>query len=452
MEYLFLFCAVAILWLTSLKATKWELMSPVSLALLGLTVSLGLSIIGLLSWNHVTLGWEAASVILIGVASLLVGLIAARRISDKHIVVTQEKMAARNTKCDIWKYVAVGAVLIIAIAVRVVETYRIGADLGIDASSYSAVAKAVRNELATFMDSESMRVGVGFSLVCRQLEKVAVVTGYVASYLLARSLAKRNDGSAVVSATLPLLLSCAYCLASGSRATIMYYGISFAVSLFICLARANGSSHKLSLRFLSIGAIVCCVAAAVFYASGSLVGRSASSGLVEYISFYFGCGTPALQNIIDSGSLPEMTPGVRTFYYLFSLPYKLGIISDYPSYSLAWVDMGGHACNIFTGFARYYLDFGILGVAVLSALAGGFMTIAYELARKKGLPVFVVFASYLGTYAFDFAREEFVFSRLFSPTQFVSVAIMVVITLFLTTSIREDVRRAKNFVFGKRAA
>lgn len=117
-----------------------------------------------------------------------------------------------------------------------------------------------------------------------------------------------------------------------------------------------------------------------------------------------------------------------------------------------WVDMGGHGCNIFTGFARYYLDFGLAGVVVLSALSGLLMTLVFDRAQTYGHPLFVVFAGYLAAYAFDFAREEFIFSRLLSPTQFVSVAIMLAITLFLTTSLREDMKRAKAFFSRKRLA
>lgn len=450
--YLALFITLFAIWGIALCVSDGALVAPVPLALLGVSVSVSLAAVGWSSWNHVELQWESAMVVVVGSVSLLLGLLIA------HCIIG----APRNRKCVVsnanfdylapyWKYLVVGFVLIVAIALRVAETYRIAEDLGVNFTSYSSAAKAVRNELAGFMNSEGMKAGVGFSMLERQLEKAAIVVGYVAAYMLARNIIRRDIGRGAASAAL-LILACVFCLAMGSRGTMMYYGIALAACLFICFVRSGRRPRTLALGFLVIGICACLLAGAFFYFSGSLIGREPGSGVVEYLSFYYGCGVPALQYALDSGALPWVDPGIRTFYYLFSVPFKLGLIDSYPSYSIMWVDMGGHGCNIFTGFARYYLDFGLAGVVVLSALSGLLMTLVFDRAQTYGHPLFVVFAGYLAAYAFDFAREEFIFSRLLSPTQFVSVAIMLAITLFLTTSLREDMKRAKAFFSRKRLA
>lgn len=450
--YLLLLILLLVLFLAALRFSGYMLLAPVPLALLGLSVSLVLAVIGLSSWNHISLEWESVCIVVLGSASLLLGAFLARHLSDRQIARPSSRGAPSSTyTAPIWKYALVAAVLIIAIVVRVVETYRIGAELGADMSSYSAVARAVRSSLAGIMSTDGMRFGVGFSFVERQLEKVATVAGYVSAYLLAHNVSNNRRAESVAAAGL-LLLSCVFCIAIGGRTAILLYCIALAASLYICLLRKGRSSSKLAGRFFAIGAVACCIAAAAFYAVSPLIGRPASSGFVEYISFYFGCGTPSLQHLLNSVDLPVVAPGVRTFYYLFSVPYKLGLIDTYPSYSIAWVDMGGHGCNIFTGFARYYLDFGLPGVMVLSVLAGAFMTLVYRMAANKGKPFLIVFSGYLCAYSFDFAREEFIFSRLLSPTQLFFVVIMFVITLFLTTSLKEDWRRISSFVVRKRVA
>lgn len=450
--YIILSTLLLFILLGSLRLSGDLLLSPVPLALLGLLVSLVLATIGLGSWNHVSLGWETTCVVTLGAVSLLVGATLAGRLCDAHGVKSLERTPFSSVHATtVWKYALIVTILILAIVVRVVETYRIGAELGVDLSSYSEVASAVRSSLAGFNSSEGIRVGVGFSFVERQLEKVATVVGFISVYLLAKGITGHGLTDIVGSASL-LFLACCFCYVAGSRGTVMLYGVAFASVLFVMLLRNGKSPSGLAARFFVVGLIVCCVAAVFFYLSGSLVGRSASSGLVEYISFYFGCGAPAFQQLLDSGNLSAFAPGVRTFYYLFSVPYKLGLIDVYPSYSIAWLDMGGHACNIFTGFARYYLDFGLAGVVLLSVCSGAFMTFIYKMAMRWGNPFLVVFAGYLCAYAFDLAREEFVFSRLISPTQFVSVALMVLVTLFLTTSLSEDLKYVRGLLAKRRAA
>lgn len=447
--YVLLLLILSVLWVISFKISDWNLMSPVPLMLLGLVVSVLLAIIGVSSWNHIDLQWDVFSVILIGSVSLLLGAMFCNMVLYRHAMEPSKGTDGNYHSSAYWKYALVAVILIAAILIRVSETFEIAAELGVVDAPYSEAARVVRGTLAGFNSSAGMRAGVGFSLVERQLEKFATATGFVTVYLFARALLNK-DLKAGGASMLLVLLSCIFCFITGSRGPILYYGIAFTVCLFVLMRRNASSSRTISLRFLVIGALISCGVAAAFYLSGAVVGRSANSGVVEYISFYYGCGIPAFQSILDSGNIAELVPGVRTFYYLFSVPFKLGLIENYPSYSVAWVDMGGHACNIFSGFARYYLDFGFIGTALLSFVAGAFMTYLFRLASQTTIPVLMVLIGYLGAYAFDFAREEFIFSRLFSPTQFISVLIMVIITLFLTTSLRRDLHQIGAF-FAKKA-
>lgn len=436
------------LWIVAFKVNNCELMAPVPLMLLGLTVSAALSIIGLSTWNQVSLGVEGYAVVVIGSIFLLLGSLFCVRALDKRNIRFCREDDTEALPVGMWKFVLVAVVLVFAIALRVFETYRIADELGIDGSSYSESARAVREVLAGFKSSEGIKVGVGFSLFERQLEKIATVSGYVSVYLFARALIEENKKDGFASLVL-LVLACAFCFVTGSRGTILYYGVAFAACLFVLLRRKGVPSLKISACFLACGIVISCLAAIIFYLSGAAVGRSTNSGIVEYISFYYGCGVPALQHILDSEIVTNSISGVRTFYYLLSVPFKLGIVQDYPSYSIAWVDMGGHLCNIFTGFARYYLDFGFIGTALLTFVSGAFMTAVFRVATSTALPVAMVLMSYLGAYAFDFAREEFIFSKLLSPTQCISVAIMIIITLFLTTSLRRDLLQIGAFLSKK---
>lgn len=447
---IFIIIAVLILfWIISLIQSNYELMAPVPLTLLGLLVAACLAVIGAASWNHITIGWKVVGIVVLGALSLLFGSIAGNNIlASNNRCFTgacgghQRVKSSEVYSSPLWKYALVSVVLGLAIVIRVVETYRIGAELGVDLSSFSEVVNAVREATAGYKNPDSMLLGTGFSMLERQLEKVATVAGFVSSYLAAVHLVQRKPKQ-VTGALMLFLLSSVFCFVTGSRASIAYYVIAFIIILFICLLRENRSPKKLAFLFFAACVVAAAVGALAFYFGVALVGRTATSGLVEYISFYFGGGLPSLQNILDVGNLPYLTPGLRTFYYLFSIPYKFGIISEYPSYSIAWVDMGGHASNIFTGFARFYLDFGYLGVVLLSFVSGILLTLLWRAAVRRGAPILLVLVGFLGSQAFDFAREEFIFSRLLSLNQLISLAIMMAMTIFLSASLRKAWNKLK---------
>ena len=128
---------------------------------------------------------------------------------------------------------------------------------------------------------------------------------------------------------------------------------------------------------------------------------------------------------------------MRSFYYIFAIPYKFGLISDYPIYSIDWIKMGSYTSNIFTGFARYFLDFGWLGLVILSFAASLFITLLYRAAKDSSNCFAIVLVGYFSGYAFDFAREEFIFSRFLSMTSVVLLLVLLVLVLFITTDLHE---------------
>ena len=327
--------------------------------------------------------------------------------------------------------------MLIAICLRITETYQLAAELGKDTSSYSEAAKAVRQAYAAFNFSDGMQMGEGFSLVYRQLSKVVSVIAYVSLFVLARSIVAK-EWKTIAATAIVFVACCVNVFVSGGRGDLFYYTFAFVFFFFFCEVKNGKNARKLSLQILRVGAVCAVIGSVFFWASSSLVGRKSSSGLVEYISFYFGCGFPSLQALQDSEANLNTTPGTLTFYYVMAIPYKFFHIgSTYPSYSIAWFDMGGHKCNIFTGFARYYLDFGFPGLIVLTTASGFLMTYFCRTAKKRNTAFLMIVAAYISANAFDFAREEFIFSRFCSTTTIAWLIILAVILMFLTQNAQD---------------
>lgn len=427
--YLLLFVVMLIALVAALKLADFDLLSPAPLMILGLTMSVMLAGIGGLFWNDVPLKWNAVYVVVVGTSAILAGQLIANCKKTSQIPGELPKFQDST-----WKYAVLFALVLIAIVVRVVETSNIASDMGLGDVSYAEKMEAVRHGLDAINSSEGLKLGVGFSFVERQLEKLVLAIGYVSSALVGYSLVKSDRRSIALSVG-TLLLCGIHVLACGGRGQVTYYVVS-AFASFSLFKIMSGERPKVVLKKLVIvGTIAGTVGIVVFYLSSFLIGRAAGSGLLDYISFYFGGSVPSLQIILDNPELiSSASPGVKTFYYLFGLPFKFGLIDEYPSYSLAWVHPGGNGSNIFTGFARSYFDFGTIGMVALTALACFAVTWFYGHVKNSGaLPLVSIFCLMSG-YLFDFAREEYVFSRMLSLNGLASIVLIVLVALFMSKS------------------
>ena len=145
-----------------------------------------------------------------------------------------------------------------------------------------------------------------------------------------------------------------------------------------------------------------------------------------------------------------MDEPVHVFYSVYLFLLKIGKLNTLVPYSLSWINLNGHWSNIYTSFARYYFDYGIVGVYLLSLLSTSFLSIIYNRTKRAMKPYMIVITSYLSAFAFDSAREEFIFSRLIGTTQLVNIVMLVVIALFLTSNfspaISESTDRASGMI------
>lgn len=438
MSYGIILIIVTVIWVISLYKYSFEILSPASLFQLGIVTSCALALIGKESWNPVSeVNVTTALIIVIGCAAFAVGCFIATVLMK---ILPQSKLEkpgakseaklAKDVRFKAGKYGIFYAIIVFAIILRIYETFQIAENLGLTTGNYFEATRVVRDETAIFNSAESIRLGVGFSFLERQMEKIAVALGYVSVYLLAVDVSKKHSLKEIIPSLGLLGLSSAFILSTGSRSTILFYVVAFIACYSLISIKDGVSSRLVSLRVAVFGIIAAIIGSIVFYLMGGLVGRSTSSNIVRYVSFYFGSGVPALQQLIEGGALETTVPGLRSFYYAFSLLYKLGIIDSFPSYSLGWINLGGLDCNVFTGFARYYLDFGMAGVVILSLLAGLILSLMYLMARTTFSPAWILAVCYLTPRFFDMAREEFVFSRLLSSTQLVSILLMIAILAF----------------------
>lgn len=443
MIYIVLFFVLLCLALSIRLMGGRQLCSPAVLLLAGMTIAILLAIVGRNSWNNIELGFDAALVLIVGVISYTVACI----LSHKHACRSQSHQPLKDQKtlvnhlmpmrkADKVKYIIILAIIIIAIILRVHETLRIANDYGLSKSdNYFVVAEVVRGSTTTLAEGGGSSQPISFGFWVNQADKVIAATGFASAVILAVRL---NDSSNKKEAALPgatLLLSLIYYLIANTRTGIFWFVVTFFVAYYMANSTRSHTHFSIIKIMMVCGVALSC--AVLFYAFGMMFGRGAGSGVIDYVSFYYGSEIPSLQALLRLIPLNQALPGSYTFNSLYSIIGKVFPLEGIPSYSLAWIDFGGLQSNVFSCFARYYLDFGYVGVIVLPFILGWCLTGLFERARRIPVSLTALVYCSLSPYIFDMVREEYFYSRLLSTTQIITLLLTAAVYVFLTWNLRD---------------
>ena len=416
--------------IVAFKLSKGDFFSPLTIfPVMFLFVSL-LSIVGRSSWNRVDLSFNVFLIVVLGVFGFIIGGLFLKLFACRFPLGGSKPGHAEDKTwrtCESYSiYFIFIAILFIAIYLRISETYRLGKALGFDTDNYMTLAKNVRDKFALFRSTANVLPGQGYSMLSKQFEKVAIMGGFIGAYFSTVGIRKfLRTKKYFIYIILPFFvfsLSCLFVILGGSRGWILYYIMAFVVCNYLFDCRNLNVYYKITFRYSLILLPIVIFIALLFFIAGSFIGRKASGSFTEYISFYFGCGIPSMQDLISSGQKINSS-GYASFYGIDLFFYKVGLLPKIHSYSLGWVFLNGHGSNVFTLFFRYYYDFGFWGVFLLSFVQGFAFCLLYLFIRRHSSAPLVLLYIYVYPYIVDSVREDFFFSRLLSSSTLISIAI-----------------------------
>lgn len=422
MSYLVLFLTILLLWMVVYPITNHSLFAPPSLILLMFAFGTGLAVLGELYWNDVELSLEAYLVVVVGCLGVVLAAIIAKRIfrytyPPKTIElgqITIEKIAnIADSRWGILAVFVVGGALF-----NIVEMVLLAQAAGVYSSNIMEIAQWARGNTSTLLTSGNDETE-SYSAVSSGLTKLIVFCGYAAVIGLAAKIkCKIKKRRSYYAVSILLLLTCAFSLLKGGRDTVAHYVVAFLIVLFAFYVFDSKNRNKTSFDFAKIGLVTIVIALPLFYFALELVGRTRSVPLFDYVSFYLGGGIPSLSYILDNPTLApiDSIPGERTFTQFYALLDKIGIIGGINEYAGNYVRVGNHSSNIFTCFYRYYVDFGYIGVFILSGLSTLVFCACFQALEKNPSISIKIFALYICSYTVDVIREEFIFSRLLSAS------------------------------------
>ena len=269
-------------------------------------------------------------------------------------------------------------------------------------------------------------------LVLRLLKSNVMYLNYYFMFILANKLVYKEPIKRYYVILLICIVSSFAGLTSGSRGSLFEPIIYFYIVYSFLKNKKDG--FKVGKKY-NINNIVKLVVGGGFFIflfvqAGSLFGRDTSEDDIQgYIYAYVGAQPKNLDLFMNEYHKPNTLPGSCTFGNLFSLFTNTKPL--YELHSMRYVNGFGLG-NVYTGYANYYYDFGVIGTIILLFFLGVFFQYLYiKSMRSDGLQKdYFLFSIFLYAYFMQGLILNFFGERvclLFSP---LTLKCIVVIYLF----------------------
>ena len=331
--YVLVLIVFLLAWLISFLICDCEILAPPSLMLIMFVLATSLSIVGLGSWNAISLSPEAICCFVVMAISIVFGAVVFKAILPKRSLrsVARTSYDLVSSFCE--RVISIGmsrwliliVVLIVGVLVYSGELVALADQNGMTSANYFSKARWVREHYNVTFSTESLDSGAGFSGIASRFQQIIMFSGYVGALVIAACVWKRAEKKYYVGPTIVLLIACAFALLKGARGDIVHYVLALVIALFAFKMSNTKSKAETSKRFALAGAVLLMVVLVLFYLGGVLL-RSTGANLVDYVSFYFGCGIPSLSSILEESSNASTMLGSTTFSQLFISLYKYGFV------------------------------------------------------------------------------------------------------------------------------
>lgn len=299
---------------------------------------------------------------------------------------------------------------------------RITGTSGLDvASSYRNMSRANEIEMGT--------IGRWILNILRASSTTVVVV--LVNNHFSKSLLK-NHGIVLVSLVLIYVM---LTLLSGERTSVIRI-IGVAVLSFGVFWKKKNPRKVFPIKYLLFGILLFIGILYGFSAIRFFVGRSSQLDVVDYIAFYFGSPIYNFDYGVNNLAYLEGNKG-HTFLGLANNLARLGIGDITSVHRLNVTSSSLHIFfgNTYTCLFDYYADFGLVGMIILMAVFGGFITFLYCSAlHEKRIYIYkTVMYSFFGTTVFFAAFTEQLYSTYIAINTLIMIVTIYVTIRFLKT-------------------
>ena len=380
MIYLLLISVVLIA-IISYIINRGDIMAPSILLCLGYIISVLSAIYNIDNWN-IKLHLNTYCVIILGILAFAFTEWIVKLADMKNKNITKLSLT-KNKEIQIKTYKIILVIIfdIVILLLYFKEVYRISL-LGGNTGGIANMMTAYRN-ITSY--STTLIEGQGLNGIVSFLTKGVYVSAYVFLFVFINNVIyAKQKISKNIKYLIPIILYIIQTFLSGARIYFMYIATAIIILSYILNKRRDGWNSNVNFKYIKIGVIGLLSVLVIFFFSRGLVGRTAKTDIMEYITNYAGGSIQLFNEYMQNKPIGDGHFGSETFIGIQKILYKFGV-SDYVRIPhLEFRTLGNSSSgNVYTGFRRNYQDFGLGGMIVCQVILSFIFNLFYIKIRNQ---------------------------------------------------------------------
>lgn len=428
----FLLCLILILYLiTSLVISGGDWLFPSSIVMMVYLVSLTFFLSEKKLWDT-GLSQKSVTILVVGITVYLVLSIMSFytvRILRKNNVSKEKKRVLEDNIQGVRISKKITAIILIIQSIILLKYYQdikfVTSSVG-SFSSFSEMIGIYRNE------SAYGNTIAGLSAFASQGYLLNTAIAYIYLALVVQNVIwdKNFDKGDIIYNSLPIIVFAGGTILTGGRNSIIQLIIAATVFYFIEKRKKYGIKKIKFRSLIKIGLIIF-VLLLLFSSMRGIFGRTNTFGTFDYLAMYIGGPIKLFDLFVNGSQIGHTIWGQETF------PALLNSFGNQISANLEFRNQNGNTIgNVYTPFRRYYSDFGILGVIVLTAIESAFYTVFYLINTSKKhdnrkINLGLLIYSYIVVGIFYMSIDERLYTAFISSSNLRILLIVVVLSIIL---------------------
>lgn len=400
-----LFIGILILFFISFFLFKKNILNPSVILCSVFLVSLFFSILNAKRWG-VILHLNTVLIILGTIVVFILGNSVIYLLPKKYLIINKvfENKQIKIKETSFKVIFLIDLISFIFLCKYFQEVYKLSL-IGGNSGGYNLMLYYARNAKLNFLDvSRYMTYGVYF------VKLISYICFFIFSYITIFEKFKFKN----LFLLSPIIMYCGFMTLSTGRTDFIYLLIYMLVVFFILYQQKYNFSFKVTKKIIFFGILSLILFFIIFSLAGLLTGKTQSESIFEMISLYTGSSIPALDIYINSSKISNEYFGENTLFLVYNILRKFGysIPKLYAPYEFVY--FGGIKTNIYSAIKRYYEDFGVNGLFLITFLLGIFYGTFFHYASYKKNNFFILMLYAILCFpVFEFPIEERFFMLLF---------------------------------------
>ncbi|MBR0143807.1 MAG: oligosaccharide repeat unit polymerase [Clostridia bacterium] len=252
-------------------------------------------------------------------------------------------------------------------------------------TGYSSWGLAVaKYKLITGYQADVNDTSTYMSFLTRNMNEASRLIAFVYAYIIGNNLVASKKKISIN--WIPVVVYTILSFMQGGRANLVRLWLVVLITAYTVHKRSVGwVNNKATKRVIRIIALSVIAVGILFSGVRGIVGRTADSNLLDYVTFYAGSPIAVLNQVWEAPVTQPAVFGERILYYfnqttrvLFGVPERYTFYYRYMQ-----SPNGSHIGNAPTAFRPAFVEFGPVGFLLFFIACGAFFTYLYCKCRQK---------------------------------------------------------------------